>query len=73
MGWQAIPSTEWVAWQAMYGHIVLGEEWDVLQEMDTAFISASFNRAKAGQEGTLSAPDGVLPELTAQAFDALFG
>lgn len=66
-GWQRTPASEWAAWASIHGHVVRPIEWEILQEMDFAFVEAT---APGSEENKKPESAG---ELTADIFDALFG
>jgi hypothetical protein len=66
-GWQRIPASEWTDWQAIAGVIVRLEEWQILRDMDAAFVTA----ARQAHDETRPRSGGQ--ELTPEAFDAVFG
>lgn len=62
-GWLALSATEMRAWAELSGNAPRPEEWRILRDMDQAFL----------KEAAKKPEDRDRPELSAAAFDAVFG
>lgn len=65
-GWLPLSAAELTAWANLTGAIVTPEEWQIIRDMDLAFL-----RAAAKRSGDL--PRGNEQEINTEAFDAVFG
>ena len=63
-GWLPLPASELAAWAKLTGEIVRPEEWQILRDMDRAFLIASSARGGDG---------GEKPGISPAAFDVVFG
>ncbi|MGP2493504.1 phage tail assembly chaperone [Mesorhizobium sp. PUT5] len=66
-GWLPLSAAELLAWAQISGAIVNPEEWQLIRDMDLAFLQASAKRGD-GEGGRQSDE-----ELTPALFDAMFG
>lgn len=64
-GWLPLSATELKAWEAMTGNIVRREEWQIIRDMDGAFLTATSPKENGAVRSSSV-------EMTAGAFDALF-
>ena len=67
-GYLPLSALEMKAWESMTGNIVRREEWQILREMDQAFLRSANAQGKDGQPVASSSH-----EISADAFDAVFG
>lgn len=74
-GWLPLSASEMQAWASLTGNIVTLREWQMLRDMDSAFLEAAGKRQNDGGDiPQHAAPKpGEGRDISASAFDAVFG
>lgn len=73
-GWSALSATEMLSWATLTGNLVTCQEWQIMRDMDTAFLHAAREKDRGSADGkTPAPPPGEKQAISAAAFDAVFG